>query len=134
LNARTRCLTPSIILPAPRYRPAMIDDAIDIAFDPPGPDLTYRNYLETCRRAGVTPVTRENADKLIAEWTETIGAALVPPTTHRRRRIDAGLGTGDRLDPAEQISKRSRSTQSRTAGAQDATVAPPNISERAEMA
>ena len=58
------------------------DDAINIAFDPPDPDLTYRNYLETCRRAGVEPVSREHADGLIQEWTETIAAALSVPTTH----------------------------------------------------
>jgi hypothetical protein len=28
----------------------MIDDELLIPFDPPGPDLTYRHYLETCRR------------------------------------------------------------------------------------
>ena len=28
------------------------------AFDPPDANLTYANYLETCQRAGVTPVSR----------------------------------------------------------------------------
>jgi len=34
----------------PRYHFAMIDDAnaIEIPFDPPDADLTYRNYLRTC--------------------------------------------------------------------------------------
>ena len=56
---------------------------IDIhAIDPPDPDLVYANYLETCRRAGVTPVSREHAQDLIAEWTATIAASLSVPTTH----------------------------------------------------
>jgi hypothetical protein len=69
---------------------------IDIhAVDPPDPDLTYTHYLETCRRAGVTPVSRENADKQIAEWTATIAASLsVPPTTHSRRDPNAGRSEG----------------------------------------
>jgi len=58
------------------------DDALHIEFDPPNPDLTYRNYLETCRRSGVTPVSRERAVGLIAEWTETIAACLTSPTQH----------------------------------------------------
>ena len=52
------------------------------AFDPPDADLTYRNYLETCKRAGIEPVSREQALALMQEWTATIAAALVPPTTH----------------------------------------------------
>ena len=35
----------------------MMDDPINIAFDPPDPDLTYRNYLETCRRLSVVPTS-----------------------------------------------------------------------------
>jgi hypothetical protein len=57
------------------------DDDINIAFDPPDADRVYANYLETCRRAGVTPVSREHAQDLIADWPATIAAALVPPTT-----------------------------------------------------
>ena len=58
------------------------DDAIEIQFDPPDPDRVYRNYLETCRRAGVTPVSRDRSDSLTRERTETIAASLsVPPIT-----------------------------------------------------
>ena len=47
---------------------------------PPEPDLTYRNYVETCRRAGIEPVSREHAQGLMQEWTETIAACMaVPP-------------------------------------------------------
>ena len=48
----------------------MLDDAGDDApeFDPPDADRVYANYLETCRRAGVRPVSRERAQDLIA-WT-----------------------------------------------------------------
>ena len=66
----------------PRYHPARIDDALYIAFDPPDPDLTYRNYLRTCAMLGVEPVSREQAFGLMQEWGATIAAALVPPTTH----------------------------------------------------
>jgi hypothetical protein len=47
----------------------MIDDdgALVIPFDPPDADRVYRNYLETCRRAGVKAVSRERAQGLIAE-------------------------------------------------------------------
>ena len=42
---------------APRYHPAMLDDA-DIEYDPPDADTVHRNYLVTCpaprRRAGAT--------------------------------------------------------------------------------
>ena len=57
------------------------DDAINIAFDPPDPDLTYRNYLETCRCAGVTPVSREQALGLIQERNEVL-SGRPEPTTH----------------------------------------------------
>jgi hypothetical protein len=60
----------------------MHDDDGASDFDPPYPDRVYRNYLETCRRAGVTPVSREQAQERIAEWSAAIGAALVPPTQH----------------------------------------------------
>ena len=52
------------------------------AFDPPDADLTYRNYLETCKRAGIEPVSREHADQLIGERTATIAEGLSPPTQH----------------------------------------------------
>ncbi len=35
---------------------ARLSDEIDssnAAFDPPDPDIVYRNYLETCRRLGI---------------------------------------------------------------------------------
>ena len=60
----------------------MIGDPINVPFDPPDPDIVWEHYLETCRRAGVTPVSREQALGLMQEWTATIAAALVPPTTH----------------------------------------------------
>jgi hypothetical protein len=63
----------------------MLDDdkAIEIEFDPPDPDVVWEHYLETCRRAGVEPVSREHVDGLIAERTATIAASLaVPPITH----------------------------------------------------
>ena len=40
--------------------------------DPPDPDLVYANYLKTCRRSGVEPVSREHAAELIAEWSDVI--------------------------------------------------------------
>ncbi len=60
----------------------MIDDAINIAFKPPDPDVVWEHYRETYRRAGVTPLSRERALGLIAEWTATIAACLTPPTQH----------------------------------------------------
>ena len=51
------------------------------AFDPPDANLTYANYLETCRRAGVTPVSRERAQGLIEEWSEVLSGGP-EPTTH----------------------------------------------------
>ncbi len=64
---------------------ALLDaaDPINIAFDPPDPNLTCRKDLETCRQSGVEPASWERALGLIAEWNETIAASLsVPPTTH----------------------------------------------------
>jgi hypothetical protein len=68
------------------------DDALHIEFDPPEPDLTYRNYLRTCEMLGVTPVSREQALGLIAEWTATIAACLTPPTQHQH---GAAISTSD---------------------------------------
>ena len=34
----------------------MIDDAINIAFEPSDPDVVWEHYLETCRQSGVAPV------------------------------------------------------------------------------
>ena len=59
------------------------DDAIQIEFDPPDPDLICEHYLEICRRAGVEPVSRERADKLITEGSAALAAGLtVASTTH----------------------------------------------------
>jgi hypothetical protein len=60
----------------------MLDDtdAINIAFDPPDEDLTYAHHLETCRRAGVAPVSREQADDLMQEWS--VALANRPPPLH----------------------------------------------------
>jgi hypothetical protein len=50
----------------------LIDVADALEFDPPDADLVYRNYLETCRRAGIEPVPRDRAQELMAAW----GAAI----------------------------------------------------------
>jgi len=44
----------------------VIDDPINIPFDPPDPDIVWEHYRETCRRAGVEPVSREQAQGLPA--------------------------------------------------------------------
>ena len=54
------------------------DDAIEIQFDPPDPDVTYAHYLETCPRAGIKPVSWERAQDLIVEWTEVPSGPLEP--------------------------------------------------------
>jgi Cdc6-like AAA superfamily ATPase len=50
----------------------MVDDADTDAslIEQPDSDRVYRHYLETCRRCGVTPVSRERAHDLIAEWSD----------------------------------------------------------------
>lgn len=58
-----------------------IDNAIEIPFEPPDADIVWEHYLETCRRAAA-PVSREQADKLITEWSEAIEAGLAPPAQH----------------------------------------------------
>ena len=57
-----------------------LDDADNDApgFNPPDADRPYVNYVETCRRLGVEPVSRDRAQNLIAEWTDAI-AARQPP-------------------------------------------------------
>jgi hypothetical protein len=50
-------------------------------FDPADPDAVYVRYLETCRRAGVEPVSRERAAGLIQEWNE-VRSGRPEPTTH----------------------------------------------------
>lgn len=61
----------------------MIDDAnaINIAFHPPDPERVYAHYLATCRRAGITPVSREQAHSLMQEWNEVL-SSRPEPTTH----------------------------------------------------
>jgi hypothetical protein len=55
---------------------------IDISdLDPPDAERVYRNYLETCRRAGVEPVSRDRAQGLMAEWNEALSGRGAP-TTH----------------------------------------------------
>jgi hypothetical protein len=51
------------------------------AIDPPDPDLTYQNYLEPCRRAGVTLASQDRAIGLIQKWTEVL-SRRPEPTTH----------------------------------------------------
>ena len=63
-----------------RYHPAMLD-SIDIEFDPPDADTVYEGYLETCRRLGVEPVSRDRAQGLIEEWNEVLSGRGLP-TTH----------------------------------------------------
>jgi hypothetical protein len=77
LNRPSRVLRGPVL---PRYHLAMIDDdnAIEIAFEPPDADLTYAHYLETCRGAGVTPVSREQAQGLIQEWSEVLSGLRRP--------------------------------------------------------
>ena len=54
------------------------NDTIEIQFELPDPDLAYRNYLETCRRAGVEPVSREHAPGLMQEWGEVLSGRPEP--------------------------------------------------------
>ena len=56
-------------------------DPIDIAVEPPDADLVYANDLKTCEMLGVTPVPRERADGLMAEWGEVL-SGRPDPTTH----------------------------------------------------
>ena len=58
----------------------MIDDPINIEFDPLDADTVYDHYLETCRRAGVTPLSRECAEGLIQEWNEVLSGRPEPIT------------------------------------------------------
>ena len=47
-------------------------------FEPSDPDRFYRDYLETCRRSGVEPVSRERSLGLIEEWTEVLSGRPEP--------------------------------------------------------
>ncbi len=38
----------------------------------PDPNPAYANYLRTCAMAGLSPVPRERALRLIHEWTEVL--------------------------------------------------------------
>jgi hypothetical protein len=57
------------------------DDRDAPAFDPPYVGCLYRNYFETCRRAGVEPVSRERAEGLILERGEVL-SGCPEPTQH----------------------------------------------------
>jgi len=70
------------------------DDAIEIQFDPPYPDLTYAHYRETCRRAGVTPVSRECASDLMQERGEAVSGRPEPSKHWRRDRTRQARSTG----------------------------------------
>ena len=59
------------------------DVALEIPFDPPDPEQVYRNYLKTCHRLGVEPVSRDRAQELMTEWSDAIaGCGAVPPIKH----------------------------------------------------
>ena len=47
----------------------------------PDPERLYRDQLETCRRLGIEPVSRDRALGLIQEWTEVL-TGRQEPTTH----------------------------------------------------
>jgi len=54
---------------------------IPAVFDPddvPDPEQVYRNYLETCRRAGIEPVPRERVFGLIQQWNEILSGRPEP--------------------------------------------------------
>ncbi len=57
----------------------MLDDVDMSATNLPDPERVYRNYLETCRRLGVTPVSRDHAHGLMAEWFDVLGRAMTTP-------------------------------------------------------
>jgi len=62
------------------YHRAMLDDVDDApTLEPLHTERVYRNYLETCRRLGVEPVSRHRADNLMAEWSDAIVAGPPPP-------------------------------------------------------
>jgi hypothetical protein len=61
----------------------MIDDPVNIPFDPPDADLVYANYLKTCEMLGIEPTPREQALGLIQEWSELLSGRS-EPTTHQR--------------------------------------------------
>ena len=49
--------------------------------DPRDAEEFYQRYLETCRRSGVEPVSRERALGLVQEWTEVL-TGRPEPTQH----------------------------------------------------
>ena len=59
--------------------PPMITDSITIEVEPLDPDEVYRNYLETCRRAGVEPVSRERAREFVGELNDVLSGRPEPP-------------------------------------------------------
>jgi hypothetical protein len=60
----------------------MLTDDVPVEFDPPDPDVVWEHYLETYRRAGAQPVTRDRADELMAELSDAITRGITPPTAH----------------------------------------------------
>jgi len=44
----------------------IIEEAAPYAADPPNPNRVYRNYLLSCRRQGIEPLSRERAVELQA--------------------------------------------------------------------
>jgi len=57
------------------------DDAIEIKVEPVDADSVYEKYLETCRRAGIAPMSRERAAGLVQEWNE-VPSGRPEPTQH----------------------------------------------------
>ena len=84
-----------------------------MAFEPPDPDQTYRNYLRTCEMLGVKPVSRERAFGLIQEWTEVLSGRPEPTTQlawrrHRHVGHTRVVRPPDSLRRTHRIADRSR--------------------------
>jgi len=56
----------------------MIDDPINIAFEPPDADIVWEHDLKTCAMLNVVPEPRERAQGLIAEWSEVLSGRPEP--------------------------------------------------------
>ncbi len=54
--------------------------AVDAEFLDPDAEF-YRRYLETCRRLGVEPVTREQVRPLVGEWNRLVHGVSDATTT-----------------------------------------------------
>lgn len=46
------------------------------SFDPVEADRAYNNYLENCRRLGAEPMSWDNFQDRMVEWSNAIAAAL----------------------------------------------------------